>query len=84
MGIPVITNAGVGDVKEIVEKYKSGFVMDSFSPVSFNEVINNIDSSRKFDQAAIRAGAREFYSLEKAIRKYYNVYNTILRKPIYS
>lgn len=84
MGIPVITNAGVGDVKEIVEKYKSGFVMDSFSPVSFNEVINNIDSSRKFDQAAIRAGAREFYSLEKAIRKYYNVYNTILRKPVYS
>src|SRR5206468_9429079 len=27
MGIPVITNSGVGDVEEIIEKYKSGFVV---------------------------------------------------------
>ncbi len=84
MGIPIITNAGVGDVKEIVEKYNSGFVIDSFSQNSFSEVIKNIDNPAQFDRMAIREGAKDFFSLDKAVIKYRNVYNTILRNTVYT
>ncbi len=78
MGIPVITNSGVGDVKEIVEKYQSGFVVDEFSDVAFNGVIDKILSGNSFDEVAIRKGAEEFYSLEKAVELYNDIYNKTL------
>lgn len=78
MGIPVITNSGVGDVKEIVDKYKAGFVVDNFSDKAFNNVIQQIATGNRFNGEEIRNGAREFYSLEKAIDSYYLVYNNIM------
>jgi glycosyltransferase involved in cell wall biosynthesis len=79
MGIPVITNSGVGDVKEIVEKYQSGFVLDEFSDEAFNEVIDKVISVSSFDQLAIRKGAEEFYWLHDAITFYNELYETILK-----
>ena len=35
MGIPLITNGGVGDVEEIVLKYNSGIVLNEFSEAAF-------------------------------------------------
>ena len=78
MGIPVITNSGVGDVKEIVEKYQSGFVVDEFSDAAFNGVIDKMLLSNSFDAAAIRKGAEEFYALDKAVESYLQLYKEIL------
>lgn len=80
MGIPVIANGGVGDVKEIIEKYKGGYVVDDFTDQSFNRVIESIQSGKQFDPVAIRAGAIEFYSLQNALIKYRKVYNAIFNK----
>jgi glycosyltransferase involved in cell wall biosynthesis len=80
MGIPVITNSGVGDVKEIVEKYQAGFIVEEFTDQAFNEVIVEIISTPSFDTSAIRNGAAEFYSLEKAVDLYDEIYNAILLK----
>ncbi len=74
MGIPVITNGGVGDVKEIVNKYAAGYVVDDFSEESLKVVIDQIKNGRYFDSAAIREGAKEFYSLNKALKSYHKVY----------
>jgi glycosyltransferase involved in cell wall biosynthesis len=78
MGIPVITNSGVGDVKAIVDKYKSGYVVDEFSDAAFNTVIDKIVSGNLFDTAAIQQGAAEVYSLEKAVAMYDCLYREIL------
>lgn len=78
MGIPVITNGGVGDVAEIVEKYKAGYVLDEFSPASMNNVAGKLMSGNSFDKIAIRAGAKEIYALEHAVEKYKKVYSAIL------
>jgi glycosyltransferase involved in cell wall biosynthesis len=77
MGIPVIANSGVGDVKEIVQHYNGGFVLDDFSDTSFNGITGKMESAI-FDKKAIRNGAFEFYSLEKAIGKYSSLYDAIL------
>lgn len=78
MGVPVITNSGVGDVKEIVERYRSGYVLEDFSDHSFNEVIQQIIDGKQFDKDEIREGAKEFYSLNNAIEAYSIVYKSIL------
>ena len=78
MGIPVITNSGVGDVKTIVEKYNSGYVVDEFTAAAFNAVIDKIINVNHFDAAGIRNGADEFYSLDKAVKQYEEIYTTVL------
>ena len=79
MGIPVIANSGVGDVKEIIEKYEAGFVLDGFSAAEMENIIDKIADPRTwFDAGKIRAGAKDFYSLEKTVSTYARVYKKIL------
>lgn len=80
MGIPVITNTGVGDVDSIVKNYNAGFLVDGFTDESYDEVIREIGEGKKFDPLAIRNGARDFYALETAVERYRKVYDGILRK----
>jgi glycosyltransferase involved in cell wall biosynthesis len=77
MGIPVITNGGVGDVQQIVETYKAGYVVENFGDAAFDKVIDQVLAGNTFDKAAIRQGAKEFYALEKAIATYKKVYTGI-------
>jgi len=78
MGIPVITNAGVGDVAEIIEKFKSGVVLKDFTSATFESVANTIASGISFDNTSIRKAAFEYYNLENAVEKYSKMYNAIL------
>lgn len=76
MGIPVIANSGVGDVKEIVEKYNAGYVLDGFTEAEMEAVAEKINRGEKqFSSTAIREGAKDFYSLEKTLEVYASVYS---------
>jgi glycosyltransferase involved in cell wall biosynthesis len=81
MGIPVITNAGVGDVQEVVKKYNGGYILNDFSDASFHEVIDQIIAGKHFDKAIIRQGAKDFYALDNAIARYKKVYDAVIGKP---
>jgi glycosyltransferase involved in cell wall biosynthesis len=78
MGKPVITNAGVGDVADIVEKYQSGIVVNSFSKNEIENAVNKICNDIEYSANDIRTGAIEFYSLTNAIEKYKSIYKLIL------
>ncbi|MFM6926808.1 MAG: glycosyltransferase [Ferruginibacter sp.] len=78
MGIPVITNGGVGDVEEIVNTTNSGIVINEFTDAIFEQAINEIENKKRYDAAAIRQGAFKWYSLENAIEKYSRIYKAIL------
>lgn len=77
MGIPVVTNSGVGDVEEIVEKYNSGIVIQYFTLEEMNRAANEM-AEKTFNKEEIRRGALEFYSLDNAIEKYRKIYARIL------
>jgi glycosyltransferase involved in cell wall biosynthesis len=79
MGIPVIANSGVGDVKEIIEKYEAGFVVDQFTDDELDKIIDKaIDPHTTFNTDKIREGAREYYNLEKTVNTYKQVYKKVL------
>ena len=77
MGIPVVTNSGVGDVAEIVEKYQSGIVIKNLDKNNYDSYAEKLCTTN-YDAKRIRAGAQAFYSLENAIQKYLKVYSHIL------
>lgn len=78
MGVPVITNNGVGDLEEIISQTSTGFVIKDFSNASFEEVIEQIKSSHHFNPQAIRSEAEKYYALPKAIEKYTALYKAVL------
>lgn len=80
MGIPVIANSGVGDVADIIKKYKSGYIVDDFTNASFDRIIDQLMKKNDFDAMAIRNAAADFYALDTAIERYRKVYNIILEK----
>jgi glycosyltransferase involved in cell wall biosynthesis len=77
MGIPVISNAGVGDSSAIIEKYKSGIVIKDFSETAYDEAMERL---QRFSEGreTIREGALHYFSLEEGVKKYLQVYRQIL------
>ena len=80
MGIPLITNSGVGDVEMIMDRYNSGIVIKDFTEQEFTVAAMKIAAGETFNKEGIRKGAEEFYSLDTAIEKYISIYKSILKQ----
>jgi glycosyltransferase involved in cell wall biosynthesis len=78
MGIPVISNSGVGDVKEIIESMQGGFVLDGFTDSDFEKTVTELPRILKIDPEAIRNAASTIYSLELGINLYATAYDKVL------
>ena len=72
MGIPIICNSGVGDVDFIVEKYKSGFVLNDISKVNLDYILNI-----SFKKQKLNEGAKDYFSLNKGVKSYNKIYEKI-------
>ena len=78
MGIPLVTNKGVGDVAEIVQNYNSGIVLNNFEKENLVSAAKLLSKGILFDPEKIREGALEYYDLQNAIEKYKEIYSLIL------
>ena len=77
LGVPVVTNAGVGDVDEIVLNNKLGIVISDFNTSSYDVAIENI-LQHSFDGESIKTVARKKFDISVALKKYGEVYKEIL------
>jgi glycosyltransferase involved in cell wall biosynthesis len=77
MGVPVISNAGVGDTDEIINNFGSGVVIEDFSKNSYEKSIDEL-GSKEFDATTIRNGAEQFFSLKDGVSRYFTIYKNIL------
>jgi glycosyltransferase involved in cell wall biosynthesis len=78
MGIPVICNSGVGDTDLVVQKYRSGMLLNVEDPASFADVIDKFEQLKQFPPDQIRQGANDFFSLEKGVLRYAGVYDKLI------
>ncbi|HOY40452.1 MAG TPA: glycosyltransferase [Chitinophagales bacterium] len=76
MGIPVVCNTNVGDTDKVINDYKSGILVESFNKESYLEAINLMQNP--FDETAIINGAIAYYSLKSGVKKYADVYQSVL------
>lgn len=77
-GIPVITNSSIGDVQEIVEGNRVGYVLKDFESESMEACIKNINAIMATSKETMMKVASENFSLEDGIVKYQEVYNALL------
>ena len=78
LGIPIICNSGVGDVDEIMGKSMPELLVKEFSNNEYERVIDLITNNYKPNQKSITKTSHIYYSLEKGVEKYKEVYHEIL------
>ena len=76
MGIPVITNGGVGDVADIIERTKGGAVVERFDEAGFIAAVETM-KSLPIDPQAIRNTAAAIFDLENGVSAYDSLYRAI-------
>jgi len=77
MGIPIISNSGIGDSDEILTTSGAGLLVNEFSDKEYDRVIREIDVLLKADTTKIRAAAQYYFSLEKGVELYNDVYKKL-------
>jgi glycosyltransferase involved in cell wall biosynthesis len=80
LGIPIITNSGIGDSDQIIMDSGSGVLVQVFTNEEYNRIINQIDVLLTTDKTKITAAAQNYFSLEKGIELYNGVYKNLLAK----
>lgn len=80
MGIPIITNSGIGDSDKIISDSNAGLLVQKFQEQEYLRIINQIDVLLKIDKIKTRTAAKEYFSLEKGVDLYNSVYEKIASK----
>ena len=76
MGVPIVTNAGVGDVDNIVENTKCGVVIPNFNEKEYQQAVSNLLENRNLYMSNTVAAASSYFSLEDGVEKYAKVYHS--------
>jgi len=76
MGIPLICNTGVGDTDQIVKDWSAGCLVNSFNARSYEKAVESIGKTY-FNKEQIREGAIRYFSLEKGVNAYEEVYRSL-------
>jgi len=78
LGIPIICNNGVGDVDEIMKQCMPELLIKNFTKEEYSRIIGLITNNYNIDQEKIINTSHQYYSLEKGVKKYKEIYNSIL------
>lgn len=80
VGLPVVANAGVGDVAEILTATRSGAVIESFDDESYRRALDTIDRN-SISPAERRARAQRLFDVELGIERYHRIYRSLGVRP---
>lgn len=79
MNVPVVANAGVGDLDSIIHFERNGSVIvDAFDPATLREALERVLSLADARRSEIRPRSMEF-SLEEGVRRYASIYDRLER-----
>jgi glycosyltransferase involved in cell wall biosynthesis len=73
LGLPLITNAGVGDVARIVEETGCGVAIDRFDEAAYQEAIRRIETMTVIPEEQ-RQRALPWFDVQLGIARYHAVY----------
>ena len=78
-GIPCLSNAGVGDMAQILEEARVGVAVADFTPASLDEGLARLVALVDDPSASQRcvAAAEAHFSLEEGVRRYQDVYDRL-------
>ena len=74
LGIPIITNKGIGDIEDLFELIKPGFLFNEINSENFQYFIDNIDLINQIKGNTLRENYRVFFDIKKAKISYESLY----------
>jgi glycosyltransferase involved in cell wall biosynthesis len=74
MGIPFITNRGIGDTDKIVKETGVGILIDDFTDEAYDKAISQIPALIEKTPESIRQCALNYFNLETGVEKYHEIY----------
>jgi glycosyltransferase involved in cell wall biosynthesis len=79
-GIPVIGNRGVGDMADLIERYKVGVVIEDGSQISIDNALASLDVLYQDKDLATRcrSAAEAYFSADSGAEKYRKIYKSII------
>lgn len=78
-GIPVISNAGVGDVEGDTAELQAGAVVKDFAEQTYADIASHVPQLLALGGAALRHRVRSKFDLSIAVARYEEVYETLER-----
>jgi len=76
VGLPVVTNSGIGDVESIVKELGAGVVVSSFHNEAYRQAVADL-SDLAIDPHRLREDARRLFDVRGGIAKYDGIYRRI-------
>lgn len=73
MGIPIISNSGIGDSDAIFENNNCGYLIKSFNAEEYQKACLHI-ANTEFNKADLNQIASNYFSLEDGVKKYAEIY----------
>lgn len=79
-GVPVIGNRGVGDVAELIERYRVGVVLERFDAPGYQAAIEQLLALLKDSALAdrCRAAAEDYFSVARGAARYAQLYRDVV------
>ncbi len=77
MGIPIICNSNIGDSDRIIREADGGMIIRSFNDDDYDYVISRIPELLAKSNDKIRETAMHYFSLEKGVKNYDEVYRKL-------
>lgn len=77
-GLPIISNRGVGDIDELIEKNEIGVMIDDFSPESYLSALDKIEQLGCTGDKCRETARREFDLQNVGGTRYRNLYRQLL------
>jgi glycosyltransferase involved in cell wall biosynthesis len=78
LGLPVVCNDRVGDVRAIVERLDAGYVLEEFSPSALEQAAYEIEPFLRRPREALRERSRALHDVKRAIDLYDGIYRRML------
>lgn len=79
-GIPIIGNRGVGDMADLIERYRVGVVIEDGSQTSIDNALASLDILYQDNGLAARCrnAAEAYFSADSGAEKYRRIYKSII------
>lgn len=78
-GVPVVANAGVGDVADILSAHRVGSVVSEFTASAYDRAVDELDALRRDPDASRRCRrvAETGFALDDAVAEYDRIYRSL-------
>lgn len=77
LGIPIISNSGIGDTEQILVENEVGLIVENFSEPAYQKIVERIPSIMDKPKTEIINIAEKYFNLEKGIATYNEVYRRL-------